>query len=110
MNIINKTGQQIAAEGWLKIPGTNVVPTVAEKYEGYPMAEEPMEQLAAVLDKESYEWLTANSADIADAVEGEVHKGVSPEAIRRFVLRHTGRYEIALRCEASARYLKRQAR
>lgn len=92
MKLINKTGVQIAAEGR--------VVTVDDQ---------PMEQLAAVLDKESYEWLTANSADIADAVEGEVQKGVSPEAIRRFVLRHTGRYEIALRCEAAARYLKRQA-
>lgn len=69
-----------------------------------------MNKLAKVLDAESYEWLTTNHPTLADAIEAEVKAGATPDSIRRFVLRHTGgRYEIAYRCEAAARYLATKA-
>ena len=69
-----------------------------------------MHKLGQVLDAESYEWLTANHPDLADAVEAEVKAGSQPDTIRRFVLKHTGgRFEISYRCEAAARYCKQQS-
>ena len=99
---INQKGADIDTSKWFAMSGNRQAARKAK-----PM-EEPLEQLANVLDQESYEWLTANNADVADAVEGAVRKGSKPDAIRRFVMRHTGRYEFALRCEAAARYLQRQ--
>jgi hypothetical protein len=64
-----------------------------------------MNQLAAVLDEESYNWLDANYPDVCVAVEAEVKAKRTPEEIRRFVMRHTGRFEFAVRCQAAARFL-----
>ena len=66
-----------------------------------------LQQLAKVLDAESYEWLAAHHPTIADAVEASVGAGATPAEIRLFVLRQTGRIEIALRCEAAARHVGR---
>lgn len=65
----------------------------------------PMPRLQAALDSESYEWLAANSPIILEAVEREVANKRTPEQIRLFVLRHTSRIEIALRCEQVARHI-----
>lgn len=68
-----------------------------------------MPRLGAVLDKESYSWMAANHPEVLDAIEAEVAAGRSPQDVRLFVLRQTGRIEIALRCEQSARYVAAQA-
>jgi len=65
-----------------------------------------MARLGAVLDKESYEWLASYSPGVLEAVEAEVLAGRSPEEIRMFVIRRTGRVEIAQRCEQAARHVK----
>jgi ethanolamine ammonia-lyase small subunit len=64
-------------------------------------------RLGAALDAESYEWLQDNCPDIADGVAEEVANGVSPDAIRRYVLAVVGpdRSALAARCMAAARHL-----
>lgn len=64
-------------------------------------------ELATELDKESYEWLSENHAQICDAVEAAVQRGATPEQIRAFVTRRCGvnRIEFARRAEAAARHL-----
>ena len=64
-----------------------------------------MPTLQQALDAESYEWLVGNAPLILSALEREVHGGKTPEQVKVFVLRHTGRLEIALRCEQAARHL-----
>ena len=64
-----------------------------------------MDKLANVLDAESYHWLSANHPEIVEAIESEVGAGNKPDRIKYFVLKHTGREELALRCEAAARYI-----
>ena len=64
-----------------------------------------MPGLQQALDAESYEWLAANSPIILQAVEREVTGGRTPDQIRLFVLLHTGRMEIAMRCEQVARHV-----
>ena len=65
-------------------------------------------RLGAELDKESYEWLAAQHPNILDAIEAEVAAGRAPQDVRLFVLRQTGRIEIAMRCEQAARYVASQ--
>lgn len=67
-----------------------------------------MPRLGAELDKESYLWLAAQHPNILDAIEAEVSAGRAPQDVRLFVLRQTGRIEIALRCEQAARYVAAQ--
>lgn len=67
-----------------------------------------MPRLGAELDKESYQWLAANHSDILAAVEVEVAAGAKPADLRFFVLRQTGRPEIAQRVEAAARHIAGQ--
>lgn len=67
-----------------------------------------MPRLGAELDKESYQWLAANHPDILAAVEAEVSAGAKPADLRFFVLRQTGRVEIAQRVEAAARHVSGQ--
>ncbi len=71
------------------------------------MATIDMPRLGAILDRESYEWLAAAHPDILAAIEAEVAAGRTAEQIRLFVVRQTGRIEIALRCEQSARHIAR---
>ncbi len=70
------------------------------------MATQIMERLGQALDRESYEWLASYQPDILEAVEAEVAAGRTPEQIRLFVIRKTGRTELADRCEQSARHIK----
>jgi len=67
---------------------------------------ETMTALQAALDAASYEWLVSNLPDVAQAIEAEVAAGAQPSEIKTAVLRHTGRLELALRCEQSARFLE----
>lgn len=64
-----------------------------------------MPSLQQALDAESYEWLAGNSPVVLAALEREVAGGKLPEQIKLFVLKQTGRIEIALRCEQAARHL-----
>jgi len=66
---------------------------------------QPMPTLQQALDAESYEWLAGTHPVILGALEREVAGGRTPDQIRLFVLRQTGRFEIALRCEQVARHI-----
>ena len=70
------------------------------------MVTQTMERLGKALDRESYEWLASHAADILEAVEAEVAAGRTPEQIRLFVVRRTGRGDLANRLEQAARYIK----
>ena len=64
-----------------------------------------MKTLERALDSASYEWLVSNLPDVAQAIEAEVAAGATAGQIKTAVLRHTGRVELALRCEQAARWL-----
>lgn len=64
-----------------------------------------MNDLARALDASSYEWLVSQHPAIAEALDKEVRKGATPAQIKRAVLSHTQRIELALRCEQAARWL-----
>lgn len=66
-----------------------------------------MKGLGEVLDRESYDWLVSHQPDIAEAIEKEVAAGSNPRQVWLFVMRQTGREEIAARCLAAARYCER---
>lgn len=70
------------------------------------MITQTMDRLGKALDRESYEWLASHAADILEAVEAEVAAGRKPEEIRLFVIRATGREDLAKRCEQGARHVK----
>jgi hypothetical protein len=63
------------------------------------------EQLGESLDLESYEWLIGAEPLIAAGLEAAIRQGATPEQVRRFTVRRTGRQELALRLEQAARYL-----
>lgn len=63
-----------------------------------------MPRLGAELDKESFIWLAANHPNILEAIEAEIAAGRTPQQVRLFVIRQTGRPELALRCEQASRY------
>jgi len=65
----------------------------------------PMEALERALDQESLNWLLTQHPQIAEAIEGAVRSGATPQDIKRAVIRHTQRVELALRCEQAARWL-----
>ncbi len=64
-------------------------------------------KLSAAIDEQSYEWMLSNYPQMLEAIEAEIAAGCTPDEIRRFVVRQTGRLEIALRCEQVARYVGR---
>lgn len=68
-----------------------------------------MKILGEVLDRESYDWLSSHQPDIVEAIEREVANGASPRDVWLFVMRQTGRDELAARCLAAARYVAREA-
>jgi hypothetical protein len=59
------------------------------------------------LDAIGYEWLADNHPDLAEAIERAVAAGATARQVRSHVMGHTGRWELALRCEQSVRYLSR---
>lgn len=64
-----------------------------------------MDSLGRALDKVSYEWLTEAYPELVEAIEAEVAQGATPTQVKRFVLGHTQRVELALRCEQAARHI-----
>ena len=68
-----------------------------------------MDRLTSIgkaLDEISWEWLSDNYPVLATAVEEAVKLNVTPDEVRRYVMWHVDRYEIALRCEQAARHLR----
>lgn len=66
--------------------------------------------LAAAINAESWQWLQDNAPQLADAVAAEVRQGATPEQVRQFVMRQTGRQEISRRLEQAAAYLAGRGR
>lgn len=69
------------------------------------MANNPMQALERALDQESLTWLLTQHPNIAEAIENAVCNGATPEDIKRAVIRHTQRDDLARRCEQAARAL-----
>ena len=65
------------------------------------------EELDAVLDGESWDYLVENYPLLALSVQKAVDKGVKPEEIKRRVVERIGahRLPLAQRCESAARWL-----
>ena len=61
--------------------------------------------IARALDQISFQWLSDNHPELAEALEIEVERGATPTDVRRFVMRYTDRFELALRCEQATRWL-----
>jgi len=69
--------------------------------------QKPMDSLAAALDADSYNWMVELYPDFVSAIEQALAQGIKPGQIRRFVFTHTGRLELAKRCEQCALHLER---
>jgi hypothetical protein len=65
-----------------------------------------MDRLDRALNRESYEWLASQHPDLLEAVESELQLGRTPEQLRLFVIRKTGREELALRVEQAAHHYR----
>ena len=61
--------------------------------------------IGSALDEISWQWLSDNYPNLAEAVQDAVSQQVTPDKVRRYVMCRTDRYELALRCEQAARYL-----
>ena len=69
-----------------------------------------MEPLSAAFNRQSWEWLQDEAPDIAAALVQVVKaRGASPEDVRRFTMRYTGRAAMAARVEQAAAYLRETA-
>lgn len=68
-----------------------------------------MKHIDAVIDLDAYAWLTQYHPAMVDAIEHHLHKGASPEQIRRHVQSVAGpeRDALAARCEQCARHIQR---
>jgi len=64
--------------------------------------------LAAAFNAESWQWLQDNAPLLADALAAEVRQNATPEQVRAFAVRATGRQEIARRLEQAAAHLAGQ--
>lgn len=64
--------------------------------------------IGRALDYISWQWLSDNHPELAEAIEVEVGRGATALDVRRFVVRYTDRFELALRCEQAARWIERQ--
>ena len=64
-----------------------------------------IDKLTQALDEVSYEWLLTQHPQLAAAVASEVEAGATPVEIRRRVMAHCQRWELALRCEQAARWI-----
>ena len=65
-----------------------------------------MATLAEALDAQSLQWMNDNLPGLVDALEQEIQNGETPGSIYRFVMAHTMRYELAMRCEQAARAIQ----
>ena len=66
--------------------------------------------LEAAYNRDSWEWLQREAPTIADALAQVVKSGASPDDVRRFTMRHTGRAAIAARVEQAAAHLLAEGR
>lgn len=76
------------------------------KRETNPTPDESLVEVGKALDEISWEWLCNLHSTLAEAVQEAAEGGLEPKAIRRFVMAHTQRYELALRCEQAARWVR----
>ncbi len=65
-----------------------------------------MEPLSAAFNRQSWEWLQDEAPDIAAALVQVMARGASPEDVRRFTVRYTGREKMAARVEQAAAHLR----
>lgn len=68
-----------------------------------------MKDLTAIgkaLNEISWQWLNDVHPRLAEAIEVEMDRGATPANIRRYVMDKTQRFELALRCEQGAAWLK----
>lgn len=72
------------------------------------MMTNPFDELSAALDADSWNWLSENAPDVARGVMVAVQRKQQPDDVRRFVIIHCGRPELARRCEQAARHLAMQ--
>ena len=70
-----------------------------------PVSLKPLE---AAYNRDSWEWLQREAPMIADALAQVVKSGASPDDVRRFTMRHTGRAAIAARVEQAAAHLRQE--
>lgn len=63
--------------------------------------------LEAAYNRESWQWLQDEAPEIADALAAVVKSGASPDEVRRFTIRHTGRIQLAARVEQAAAHLRK---
>ena len=70
-----------------------------------PVSLKPLE---AAYNRDSWEWLQREAPTIADALAQVVKSGASPDDVRRFTMRHTGRAAIAARVEQAAAHLRQE--
>lgn len=70
---------------------------------------EKFAELDAVLESESWEWLSDNSPALAASVQAAVAKNIAAADIRRRVVEKLGihREALAQRCELAAKHLER---
>jgi hypothetical protein len=66
---------------------------------------EKIYEIDGELDQLSYEWMLANAPRLLRAVERDVAKGYTAQAIKQRVVERTGRLELAQRVEQAARYV-----
>ena len=64
-----------------------------------------LDALGEALDQISLQWLNDNYPELAEALDRQVERGAAPDQVRRYVVAHTGRLELALRMEQAARAL-----
>jgi hypothetical protein len=67
-------------------------------------------RLGNALGKADFEWVKAESEDVAAALEAEVAAGGEPEDIGRYIARCIGEHRVGTikRCVSAARYLQAQ--
>lgn len=70
------------------------------------MIDKDMPDLEKAVNEESWEWLQDNLPGMAQAVQKEVGRGHTPQAIRRHLMQRTGRQALAMRVEQAAAWLK----
>lgn len=72
------------------------------------MAASKLNTIGQALDAISWEWLETNYPLLAEAIQRAVDGNTDPAEVKRYVMQHTQRYELALRCEQAARWLIRE--
>jgi len=71
------------------------------------VVKDAMQELSRELDAISFDWMTGQHPELLEAIEKAVAQGIGDVEIKRAVLRQTGRYELALRCQQAARHAGR---